>query len=161
MGQFANMLFSVLLGWVQSAAAEVWSLVTNADVSLWLRWLLDNWLPLTLWLCVGGVVIDFVVYLVRWQPYRMWKRYLHRLRRKDEEDATPQEQAVPSRRWLHADGSVTEEEVRPPILDAQEETLEAPIRPIRRVARRTSAEQSYHQPYYPPQWQRTNEQGES
>ena len=90
----------------------------------------------------------------------MWKRYLHRLRRKDEEDATPQEQAVPSRRWLHADGSVTEEEVCPPILDTQEETLEAPIRPIRRVARRTSAEQSYHQPYYPPQWQRTNEQGE-
>ena len=161
MGQFANTLFSALLGWVQSAAAEVWNLVTNADVSLWLRWLLDNWLPLTLMLCVGGVVVDFIVYIIRWQPYRMWGRALHRLKSKDGADAALLDQAVPSRRWLHADGSVTEEEVRPPILDTQEETLEAPIRPIRRVARRTSAEQSYHQPYYPPQWQRTNEQGES
>ena len=65
MGQFANTLFSALLGWVQSATAEVWNLVTNADVSLWLRWLLDNWLPLTLMLCVGGVVVDFIVYLIR------------------------------------------------------------------------------------------------
>ena len=61
MGQFANMLFSGLLGWVQSAAAEVWSLVTNADVSLWLRWLLDNWLPLTVGSptgCGSAIFID-------------------------------------------------------------------------------------------------------
>ncbi len=160
MGQFANTLFSALLGWVQSAAAEVWNLVTNADVSLWLRWLLDNWLPLTLMLCVGGVVVDFIVYLIRWQPYRMWGRTLHRLKSKDDADAALLEQAVPSRRWLHADGSVTEEDVREPLQAEPEETLAAPIRPVRRVARRTSVEQAYHQPYYPPQWQRTNEQGE-
>ena len=160
MGQFANTLFSALLGWVQSAAAEVWNLVTNADVSLWLRWLLDNWLPLTLMLCVGGVVVDFIVYLIRWQPYRMWGRTLHRLKSKDDADAALLEQAVPSRKWLHADGSVTEEDVRELLQAEPEKTLAAPIRPVRRVARRTSEEQAYHQPYYPPQWQRTNEQGE-
>lgn len=160
MGQFANMLFSALLGWVQSAAAELWSLVTNADVSLWLRWLLDNWLPLTLMLCVGGVVVDFIVYLIRWQPYRMWGSFLHRVTSKGEMDAELPEQVVPSRRWLHADGSVTEEDIREPLQVEPEETLAAPIRPVRRVARRTTPEQAYHQPYYPPQWQRTNEQGE-
>lgn len=160
MGQFANTLFRALLGWVQSAAAELWGLVTNADISLWLRWLLDNWLPLTLMLCLGGVVVDFIVYLIRWQPYRVWGRVLHRVMGKAEEDAIPQEQAATSRRWLHADGSVTEEDIREPLQPEPEETLEAPIRPTRRVVRRTTPEQAYHQPYYPPQWQRTNEQGE-
>ena len=160
MGQFANTLFSMLLGWVQSAVAEVWNLVTNADVSLWLRWLLDNWLPLTLMLCVGGAVVDFIVYIIRWQPYRMWGHFLHRLTGRKDSDAALQEQAGSGRRWLHADGSVTEEDICEPVRELPEEVLDAPIRPARRVARRATPEPAYHQPYYPPQWQRTNEQGE-
>lgn len=160
MGQFANTLFSVLLGWVQSAAAEVWSLATNADVSLWLRWLLDNWLPLTLILCVGGVLFDFIVYIIRWQPYRVWGSFLHRVTGGKASAEAQQEQAEPGRRWLHADGSVTEEDVPAPAQKLPEKVLEAPIRPARRVVRRATPEPAYHQPYYPPQWQRTNEQGE-
>lgn len=160
MGQFANTLFSVLLGWVQSAAAELWSLVTNADVSMWLRWLLDNWLSLTLMLCLGGAVIDLIVYIIRWQPYRVWGSFLHRLTGKDEPDSATEEPTAPSRKWLYADGSVAEESTFEPLQPEPEEKLEAPIRPVRRVARRTTPEQAYHQPYYPPQWQHTNEQGE-
>ena len=160
MGQFANTLFSALLGWVQSVAAELWGLVTNADVSVWMAWILDNWLPLVILLCLGGVVLDFVVYLIRWQPYRVWGSFLHRLTGKKEETDV-QMQSVPSRKWLYADGSVAEEEIHAPLQPAPEEKLEAPIRPVRRAARRASPEQAYHQPYYPPQWQRTNEQGET
>lgn len=161
MGQFANALFSTLLGWVRSAAAEVWRLVTNADASTWLRWLLDNWLPLTLLLCLGCAVIDFAVYLIRWQPYRMWGRFLHRRAEHDETDAEAVVEPIRSRKWLHADGSVTVEELCEPLQqEVRAENLEAPIRPVRRVARRSTPEQAYHQPYYPPQWQRNNEQGE-
>ena len=161
MGQFANTLFSALLGWVQSVAAELWGLVTNADVSVWMAWILDNWLPLVILLCLGGVVLDFVVYLIRWQPYRVWGSFLHRLTGKEEEETAEQMQPVPSRKWLYADGSVAEEEIHAPLQPAPEEKLEAPIRPVRRAVRRASPEQAYHQPYYPPQWQRTNEQGEA
>lgn len=162
MGAFANTLFSVLLGWVQTAAAWLWSLVTNADVSAWLRWLLDNWLPLTLILCAGGVVIDFIVYLIRWQPYRVWGNFLRRLAAKDELPVEePEERPILQRRWLYADGSVAVEEVREPLqTPAPEETLDAPIRPVRRVARRTTPEQAYNQPVYPPQW-RHDQQGEN
>lgn len=160
MGQFANTLFRGLLGWVQSAAAELWSLVTNAEVSAWLRWLLDNWLPLVLLLCLGGAVLDFLVYFIRWQPYRVWGSFLRRLTGKEESDSAQQEPTAPSRKWLYADGSVAEESAFEPLQPEPEEKLEAPIRPVRRVARRTTPEQAYHQPYYPPQWQRTNEQGE-
>lgn len=165
MGQFANMLFIALLGWVQTAADWLWGLVTNTDVSAWLRWLLDNWLPLTLLLCLGGAVIDFVVYLLRWQPYRVWGSFLHRMKAKD--IPAPAEETKPlfQRRWIYADGSTAVEDVRggyqePPVQSGQ---LEAPIRPVRRLARRSTPEQAYNQPVYPPQWQHNTQehQGEN
>lgn len=157
MGQFANVLFGALLGWVRSAAAELWALVTNADGSIWLRWLLEHWLPLVLLLCLGGAVIDFIVYLIRWQPYRVWSRFLRRLTGK-EADAG-QEQAGTGRKWLYADGSVAEESSGP-LQPVEEESLAAPVRPVRRTVGRMSTEKAYRQPCYPPQWQHTNEQGE-
>ena len=163
MGAFANTLFRVLLGWVQTAAAGLWGLVTNTDVSAWLRWLLDNWLPLTILLCISGVVIDFIVYLIRWQPYRVWGSFLRRLTAKEEPSAEEEQpQPVLQRKWLYADGSTTVEDVRQPLQQSdQSEQLEAPIRPVRRVTRRSSPEKAYNQPVYPPQWQHTHEQGEN
>ena len=170
MGQFANTVFSGLLGWVQTAASWLWSLATNTDVSAWLAWLLDNWLPLVILLCLAGVLVDFVVYLIRWQPYRVWGRFLRRLKgqnepAEDSADALPQ--PVFQRRWVYADGSTAVEDVR----DHQHEVpqqpdsdgLEAPIRPVRRMARRATLEQSYNQPVYPPQWQHNirEQQGEN
>lgn len=164
MGAFANTLFSALLGWVQTAAAGLWGLVTNTDVSAWFRWLLDNWLPLTILLCLGGIVIDFIVYLIRWQPYRVWGGFLRRMTAKDEPSAEA-EQPAPAfqRRWIYADGSTSVEDVREPLQEPiQSERLEAPIRPVRRVVRRSTPEQAYNQPVYPPQWQHTtHEQGEN
>lgn len=162
MGQFANTLFSVLLGWVQTAASWLWALVTNSDVNQGLHWLLEHWLQLVLALCIGGLVIDFIVYLLRWQPYRVWASFLRR--RKAREEAEPEEQPQPmfQRRWVYADGSVQVEDVREPIAEpaAPEQQLEEPIRPRRRVARRATLEQSYNQPVYPPQW-RHDHQGEN
>lgn len=161
MGQFAGTLFRMLLGWVQTAAAWVWSLTTNADATSWLRWLVDNWLPLVLFLCIGGLVVDFVVYLIRWQPYRMWGRFL---RRKEQPEADPQPASSPAyqRKWIYADGSMEVEDVHvaPPEAPVEEERLTAPIRPVRRMARRTSPEQAYNQPVYPPQWHH-DQQGEN
>lgn len=162
MGQFAGTLFSMLLGWVQTAAAWIWGLITNADSSEWLRWLGDNWLPLTLALCIGGVVVDFIVYLIRWQPYRMWGRFLRRKEETEEENSPEPMAPVYQRKWIYADGSTEVEDVRVPQPEAfqEEEQLAAPIRPVRRMARRTSPEQSYNQPVYPPQW-RHDQQGEN
>lgn len=162
MGAFANTVFSALLGWVQTAAAWLWGLVTNADVSAWLRWLLDNWLPLLLILCAGGVVIDFIVYLIRWQPYRVWGRFLRCMTGKEEIPAEKVEkQPVLQRRWLYADGSTAVEEVHEPLQDtAPQDALDVPIRPARRVVRRSTPEQAYNQPVYPPQW-RHDQQGEN
>lgn len=166
MGQFAGTLFRLLLGWVQTAVAWLWNLVTSADVSVGLRWLLDNWLPLLLLLCIGGLLVDFLVYLLRWQPYRVWRSFLQRMSGKAEEQ--PEEdpvQPISVRRWVYADGTTQVEEVPEGGFtdNLPEEHLNAPIRPTRRAARRASSEKAYHQPVYPPQWQQNTqlEQGEN
>lgn len=167
MGQFANMLFGALLGWVQTAASWLWGLVTNTNVSDWLRWLLDNWLPLTLLLCIAGLVIDLLVYLLRWQPYRVWRSFFSRFAARAEDKAAFEvQQPILQRKWVYADGTTTVEEIPDPLRDVkpqqEEERLLSPIRPTRRAARYAAAEQAYHQPVYPPQWQQNtqDQQGE-
>lgn len=162
MGQFAGSLFGMLLGWVKTAAAWGWGLINNAETSAWLRWLLDHWLPLVLALCIGGVVVDFIIYLIRWQPYRMWGRSLRGGKEPAEVQPDPISPAVYQRRWIYADGSTEVEEIPVPQMEppCEEEQLAAPIRPARRMARRASAEQAYNQPVYPPQWQ-YDQQGEN
>lgn len=166
MGQFAGTLFRLLLGWVQTAVSWLWNLAANADVSAGLHWLLDHWLMLLALLCIGGVLVDFLVYLLRWQPYRVWRSFLQRLKGKAEEasETTP-EQPVSVRRWVYADGSTQVEEISEGGFQSNlpEEYLNAPIRPTRRMARRASQEKAYNQPVYPPQWQHNTqlEQGEN
>lgn len=165
MGQFARTLFRLLLGWVQTAMAWLWGLLTDADAGAWFRWMLEHWLALALALCIGGVLIDFVVYLIRWQPYRMWGRFLRREKAEPEEGAPEQSNPVYQRKWVYADGTTTVEEIREPLQPASEEPepLAAPVRPMRRMARRASPEQAYNQPVYPPQWQNNtqDQQGEN
>lgn len=165
MGQFADTLFSLLLGWVQTAVSWLWRLATNADVSAWMHWLLENWLTLVVLLCIGGLVVDFLVYLIRWQPYRVWRSFLHKLT-KGQEDAGQEDVLPPmQRKWLFADGTTEIEEILQPgaFEQEQEDRLNAPIRPVRRAVRREPQGQAYHQPVYPPQWQHTirEKQGEN
>ena len=132
MGQFANTLFSMLLGWVQTAASWLWALVSGEAAADGLAWALEHWLLLAGAACLGCMLVDFLVYLLRWQPYRVWGRFLRRERNDQEEDVRHQEPEVP---------------LQP------SEPLPAPIRPTRRMARRISQEQGYNAPVYPPQWQ--------
>lgn len=180
MGSFANTLFSVLLGWVKSAISWLWQLIGSEDVGGFMGWVLDgwNWLTVVIVLCAAGVLLDLVIYLIRWQPYRVWRSFLRRNEPEEDEAGWTEPEVLEERRWLYADGSVTveplvqpvEQPEEPTILsDAQELLLRSPVRPTRRVipARRRRAadgseeyllpdlggeQEAYHKPYYPPQW---------
>ena len=159
MGQFADTLFSILLGWVQTAVSWLWQLASNADVSAWMYWLLDNWLALVLLLCIGGALADFLVYLIRWQPYRVWRSFLNKITGKEETETA--EKPLLQRKWVFADGSTEVEEIPQSRMDTEPaEQLNAPIRPTRRVVRRELQGQAYHQPVYPPQWQHTTQENQ-
>lgn len=177
MGSFANTLFSVLLGWVQSAVSWLWHLVSSDGAGGLMSWVLENWLLLVILLCGAGVLIDLAVYLLRWQPYRVWRSFWQRVRGMEDEDEqpvmAPQEEQV---QWVYATGLRVSEEI-PVVQDQPSERdmqLQSPVKPVQRVipARRRraadgaveyvlpgseNARQAYHQPYYPPQWH-TDEQ---
>lgn len=186
MGNFADTLFGVLLGWAKSAVSWLWGVISDDGNGGMLGWILDHWILLLVLLCLSGVLIDLVVYLLRWQPYRVW-----RSRRESREEVEALEQETKkadtgdARQWIYADGRMVTEEPAPlyaPREERAEETLDAPVRPVKRVIparrRRVSAHSEeiilpemgevgdgYHQPYYPPQWpheqERTNDGGDA
>ncbi len=183
MGNFANTLFSALLGWVQSAASWLWQIIGADGADGLMGWVLDNWLPLALLLCGIGLAVDLVVYLIRWQPYRVWRIF----RKKEEpepEEELPAPEAAPMQ-WVYANGETAPEPVPPPAapvvpmqlpeIPATPVRQETPARGVQRVIparrRRTAdgsveyilpptadAQQGYHSPYYPPQWQHSEHQ---
>lgn len=161
MGNFASTLFSVLLGWVQSIIAWLWKVIGADGADGLMGWMVDHWLALTIVLCVIGLSVDLVVYIFRWQPYRVWRNYWKRGGEDPQEEA-PQESAGDAYQWVYANG-----ETVPETWEAQPEE-EAEPQPQPRVipARRrrsayvvdgggapdAQAQARYHQPYYPPQW---------
>lgn len=151
MGQFASTLFRLMLGWVQRVVSALWGMIVSSDGGGGLEWLLAHWFPLLLFLCAAGAIIDFVIYLLRWQPYRVWRAFLqggrerHAVRRGEEEDPRYQ------RRWIYADGTTALEDLRTPAEVPGETQLDLPIRPVRRAAGYGGDERAYYQPVYPRQ----------
>ena len=155
MGPFADTVFTILLGWVQNAAQGLWRIVTGAEAEAWFSLLMEHWLELVILLCVAGAAIDLIIYLIRWQPYRVWRSFLQRRKKAEQENPA----AGNYRQWLYADGSTRMEEIPSDAMNAcadDPEHLNAPIRPVRRVIPANAAK-AYNKPYYPPQWGQPDE----
>lgn len=106
MGSFANTLFKFMLGWLQGIVSAVWSAFTNENGDSFFVWVGRNWILIAGVLCLAGLVCDLVVYLVRWRPFRAWKRFFGRPEDADEEIgesddpayAKPEKKSLPDRR---------------------------------------------------------------
>ena len=156
MGNFANTLFSVLLGWVQRVTAWLWQLITAEGQGGLMDWLLDNWLALAVGLCVLGVVVDALVYLIRWQPYRVWWG------RREETPPPVAADETEALQWVYANGEIATEIPAPqatpePAGTPQEAGRHGRVIPARRHAQAADGyvgddQHGYHQPYYPPRW---------
>ena len=73
MGTLANSLFQTLLGWIRALAVEIWNTFSGSGETTLIRWLGDHWKFLAAALCAAGLIIDPLIYLFRWQPYRVWR----------------------------------------------------------------------------------------
>ncbi|MGN0970741.1 MAG: hypothetical protein ACI4OY_02225 [Aristaeellaceae bacterium] len=118
MGSFASGVFSAMLGWIRGAIAYLWNAAATPEGGGLLSWMAGHWLPLTLILCGAGMVIDLIVYLLRWQPYKVWASFFRRLghrRQQEEEEELPPRPArrkrTVHRQWLYADGTARTEAV--------------------------------------------------
>ena len=80
MGSFANSVFIGLLGWFQILVSDIWSNIINPGSSSFFSFLSENWIILAAGLCLAGLITDFIVYLYRWTPYKVWNSFFHRFR---------------------------------------------------------------------------------
>lgn len=84
MGSFANSLFKIMLGWLQTAVSSVWSAFTSDNGSSLFNWIGQHWIMTAAVLCCAGLAADLCVYLLRWKPYKVWKSFFSRQRESDE-----------------------------------------------------------------------------
>jgi len=111
MGTLANSVFQLLLDWIRALSVEIWNTVSSPDGSTLFGLIGKNWIWITLVLCAAGLVIDLIVYMFRWRPYRVWASFFRRMRhRKDFEDSEEEPDFRPvSREWEEETGSESPE----------------------------------------------------
>ena len=86
MGTLANSLFQTLMGWIRTLCSEIWKTASSPKSTTFLAWIGSNWKTVALILCTAGLITDLIVYLFRWQPYRVWRSFFRRLVRSREEE---------------------------------------------------------------------------
>ncbi len=70
---YANAVVNIMLGWLKGLANWVLKLFNLAGSGgNPLLWLSENWLKLLIVLLVAGVVLDWLVWMIRWRPYWVW-----------------------------------------------------------------------------------------
>ena len=72
---YSNAIVNVLLGWLKGLAnwvLKLFNLAGNGGSPL--LWLSQNWLKLLILLMVVGIVMDWLVWMIRWRPYWVWFR---------------------------------------------------------------------------------------
>ena len=82
MNSFASTLLSLLLSWLRSLIGHFWRLLESDQGQALLPFLRDNWPHILLIICIGGFVIDRVVYFFRWRPDYVWATNLARWKRR-------------------------------------------------------------------------------
>jgi hypothetical protein len=73
---YSNAFVDVMLGWLKGLANWVLRLFNLAGRTGGspLLWLSQNWLKLLIFFLVLGVVLDRLIWLIRWRPYWVWFR---------------------------------------------------------------------------------------
>lgn len=67
-GEFA---YTLLLGWMRALVDWFWSIFSGTgNTGAW-NWFLSNWKIWLVVLLVGGLVVDWLTWVVRWRPYRL------------------------------------------------------------------------------------------
>ena len=74
MNGLANAILTLLLSWLRIIVNRIWSAVNSETGGHFLNFLAEHWPVLLLILGIGGFVLDKLIYLIRWRPFRV-RRY--------------------------------------------------------------------------------------
>lgn len=93
MNAFADSLFTALMSWVHVLVNDLWA-IFSTDRTTILEFLGKHWIAIVLLLLATGLVLDWLIWLIRWQPYHLWAQRARRMLRIED----PQEDEQPVRR---------------------------------------------------------------
>ena len=64
-----------MLSWMRWLTSWFWNIVNAGGTGGgFLRWFSDNWVSLAVFLIVAGVIVDWLIWMIRWRPYWLWLR---------------------------------------------------------------------------------------
>ena len=143
MNAFANALFTLLFGWIRSGVQILWNASTQGHLSGFFTWLGDHWLLVAVFLCLVCTVMDYLVWLVRWRPYLVWRtkmrRFFAALRGRTWTDSRQFDRGYEAGVQMEMDGLVPPEPIpEPPVYSPEEPEVYAPVifrRPLRAARR--------------------------
>lgn len=155
MNAFADTLLSILFGWLRSLVQGIWSSASSGRFQGVFRWLGDNWFWLLLILCLICTAMDYIIWLIRWRPYIIWRNKLRRLFSRKGKEETAFDQGydtgvdvdlsdmapVPAPEYTPWQPPVWQQEVQPAL---QEEEI-----PVPQVQEAPMYPPVYEEPLYP------------
>ncbi len=162
MGGFTQSILNVLLSWLRTAITGLWDVVNSTDTQQSLEWLGQHWMIPVLLIIVAGVVIDYLVWLIRWRPFYVWssnwRRFKRRFSREKEMAPAPKRQQhrtpayaapveeiyyeEPQQTYYQPEQPYYEPSYEPEIQQAYEEVYEEPYQ--------APYEAAYQEPAYVP-----------
>ena len=89
MNGFTNAILTLLLGWLRTLLDAGWALFGSDGGGALMSLLRDHWKLVFVVLCVGGFIVDRLIYVIRWRPYYVWQARRHRRRYHDAADNLP------------------------------------------------------------------------
>ena len=108
MGTLADSLFNLLMGWVRALVNAIWALFTTDHTTL-LEFLGKNWVLIVVVILAAGLAIDWLVWLIRWQPYHLWARRARRFLRMPE----PEQEEKRKKRAPSGDETLFDRPIKP------------------------------------------------
>lgn len=81
MNTFANSLFTMLFSWAKGLIQHAWNDTVSGQFSSFFIWLGDHWVWVALGLIIGCTVMDYLIWLIRWRPYLLWRAFFRRVAR--------------------------------------------------------------------------------
>lgn len=71
MTDLVELAYTMLLGWMRTLVDWFWSIFSGTGNNGAWNWFLSNWKIWLTLLLVGGLVVDWLMWVVRWRPYRL------------------------------------------------------------------------------------------
>ena len=74
--QFIESLVELMLSWMRWLTGWFWSIVNSEGISGggFLSWFAGHWVSIAVFLIVVGVIVDWLIWMIRWRPYWLWLR---------------------------------------------------------------------------------------